>query len=789
MKKIIFVFILFSSAANTQPVVSNPLSIIPRPVSIKQSAGEFKLSKKTVIAVANEEDKKTAHLFNDYLQEIYGFSLVIVGQEGKDCIKLNTRPLLESTNKEAYTLAVSKDGISIEGSTHAATFYGIQTLIQLLAPYDVKSVLNKNVQISSLLIPLVTINDYPAFQYRGMHLDVTRHFFPVSFIKKYIDYLALHKMNYFHWHLTEDQGWRIEIKKYPRLTEVGAFRNGTVIGRYPGSGNDNKRYGGFYTQDDIKDIVQYAMNRHITVIPEIEMPGHSSAAIAAYPWLSCFPDRPTKFPTTASITSTQKQAAGEIKQVQETWGIFPDVYCAGNDSTFLFLQDVIDEVLPLFPSTYIHVGGDECPKTHWKACPRCQARMKKEGLKDEHELQSYFIQRIEKYLNSNGRILIGWDEILEGGLAPNAVVMSWRGEKGGIEAARQKHKVIMTPQKPLYFDHTQSTAEDSVTIGGYNPIENVYNYDPLPKELDDESAKYILGAQANVWTEYMKYPGKVEYMIFPRMSALSEVLWSPKSVKNWNDFEQRLQVHFKRYDLWKANYSKAYYDVKLSLVQNTNFKGIKLIIAPRDKQGEIYYEIKRKNQSLKYSKPIVINENSDIIVSYYRNKKLVNKIPLTISVNKATGKKIVLKNESSKTYPGDGAVTLVDGIVNDKALGRTKEFLGFQGIDMEAFIDLGKKEALKQVTVHILNQPASWIYPPGNIKVFLSQDGRIYKEAGMNDKLMKPAEEKKNSLRIDLQNNVARYVKVVVANWGEIADGSPGAGNKAWLFVDEIQVN
>jgi hexosaminidase len=368
---------------------------------------------------------------------------------------------------------------------------------------------------------------------------VGRHFFPVDFIKKYIDYIALHKMNYFHWHLTEDQGWRIEIKKYPRLTEVGAYRDGTIIGHFPGKGNDSIRYGGFYTQEEIKEVVAYAAKRYITVIPEIEMPGHSSAALTSYPYLGC---------------------TGGPYKVQQTWGVFEDVYCAGNDSVFTFLQDVIDEVITLFPSKYIHIGGDESPKTRWKSCPKCQKRIKDNNLKDEHELQSYFVQRMEKYINSKGRTIIGWDEILEGGLAPNAMVMSWRGEKGGIEAARQNHNVIMTPSSHVYLDHSQTKKEDSVTIGGFLPIQKVYSYEPVPKELTGEQAKHVFGAQANVWTEYMGSTQKVEYMLFPRLSALSEVLWSPAAQREWPDFEKRLPQQLKRYDLWKTNYSKAYLD-------------------------------------------------------------------------------------------------------------------------------------------------------------------------------------------------------------------------------------
>jgi hexosaminidase len=380
-----------------------------------------------------------------------------------------------------------------------------------------------------------------------MMLDVGRHFFSIEFVKRYIDYLAMHKMNQFHWHLTEDQGWRIEIKKYPRLTEVGGWRNGTVIGKRPWVKNDNLRYGGFYTQEQIRDVVAYAGKRYITIIPEIEMPGHGSAAIAAYPWLSCFPTEKTDIPDTA-LSEASRRSGGKF--VYEQWGVAEDVFCAGKDSTFEFLQDVIDEVAALFPSRFIHVGGDECPKTHWKRCPLCQKRMHDLGLKDEHELQSYFIQRMEKYVNSKGKTLIGWDEILEGGLAPNAVVMSWRGEKGGIAAAKQHHTVIMTPTTYVYFDYSQTRNEDSLTIGGYLPLEKVYKYEPLSTELSATDARYILGGQANLWTEYMTKPAKIEYQVFPRMDALSEVLWTPKDRRSWEGFEARLPDQLKRYDLW-----------------------------------------------------------------------------------------------------------------------------------------------------------------------------------------------------------------------------------------------
>ncbi|HYH16235.1 MAG TPA: family 20 glycosylhydrolase, partial [Flavisolibacter sp.] len=656
-------------------------------------------------------------------------------------------------------------------------------------PYDVKSMVNtsEGVTISSLNIPVVTVQDYPRFNYRGMHLDVCRHFFPISFLKKYIDYLALHKMNYFHWHLTDDQGWRIEIKKYPELTDVGAYRNGTLIGRYPGTGNDNTRYGSYYTQDDVKEIVQYAADRHITVVPEIEMPGHASAAIATFPWLSCFPDKPTKIPTKPSETSVQQQKEGKIKLVQETWGVFEDIFCAGNDSTFQFLENVLDEVLTLFPSTYIHIGGDEAPKNHWKKCPKCQARIKKEGLKDEHELQSYFVQRIEKYLNAKGRTIIGWDEILEGGLAPNAIVMSWRGEKGGITAAKQNHQVIMTPQKPVYFDHTQTRNEDSITIGGYNPIEAVYAYEPIPAALSTEEGKYIMGAQANLWTEYIKYPSKVEYMIFPRMSALSEVLWTPKEKKNWKDFEKRLQTQFKRYDLWKANYSRAYYDMKASVLPTKDNKGVLWQLQTAQPIGKIEYTWGERSATTAYQSPIRITNSANYIAFYSISGPILNTIQQSFYLNKATGKKVAIKTPPNEKYPGQGgAFSLVNGIYSNKGLSST-DWLGWIGDNLEATIDLGKAEKVSTVKMHTLEQNGSWIYLPSSVEVLTSNDGKIFKPMGRSSAFEKDTLTM-GFITISFKPTLARYIKVKASNHGLIPDSQPGAGNKAWLFADELQV-
>lgn len=538
--------LFFSLLLCTTLSFAQEVNIIPQPVKVVRNPGNFVITSQTSLVLTNKEDNATAAFLNGYLSQYYGFVLPIAKNASKNYIKLTSQKSIKGLKSEGYTFKSDKNGVEIHGNAAIGTFYGMQTLIQLLPVEKSKS----------LAIAAVEVQDEPRFEYRGAMLDVGRHYFPVAFVKKYIDYLALHKLNYFHWHLTEDQGWRIEIKKYPKLTEIGSKRNGSIIGSYPGKGSDNTPEGGFYTQEEVKDIVKYASDRFITVIPEIEMPGHGSAAIAAYPELSCFPNEKTQLADNMiSAKSKQEMANGRNKIVQETWGVHSDVYIP-SEYTFKFLQDVIDEVIVLFPSKYIHVGGDEAPKDAWKRSEFCQQLIKEKGLKDEHGLQSYFIQRMEKYINGKGRTLIGWDEILEGGLAPNAVVMSWRGEEGGIAAAKQNHQVIMTPGSHVYLDHSQTKNEKEVTIGGYLPIETVYAYEPIPKELNEQQAKYVLGAQGNVWTEYMANPAKVEYMIFPRLSALSEVLWSPKENKNWTEFQTKIETMKKRYAIWGANYFK-----------------------------------------------------------------------------------------------------------------------------------------------------------------------------------------------------------------------------------------
>ncbi len=786
MKKTIFFFLLLGCLISK---AQHNLTLVPAPAELSMKKGSFKLDKNTCIIVTDvlTHEIRVANQLKEHLLEKYGLNLNVgkLGDAEKKANRIifSLQPAAFPDQKTGFVVEVNKNEILLKGKNFESLFYSMQTLLQLI-PVSNNAVKSKN---NSYEVPQLLIKDYPRFTYRGMHLDVGRHFFPISFIKKYIDYLATYKYNTFHWHLTEDQGWRIEIKKYPELTTIGGWRNGSIIGRYPGKGSDNKAYGGFYTQEEIREVINYATARYIDVIPEIEMPGHSSAAIAAYPWLSCFPQKPTEIPANMiSQKSIEEQKNGRIKLVQETWGVFDDVFCAGKDSTFTFLANVIDEVITLFPSKYFHLGADECPKTHWKICPYCQQRMKDNHLKDEHELQSWFVQRIEKYLNSKGKTMIGWDEILEGGLAPNAVVMSWRGETGGIEAAKQKHPVIMTPGNPVYFDHTQSKNEDSITIGGYNPIENVYAYEPIPKELSAEDGKYILGAQANMWTEYMEYPSKVEYMMFPRMIALSEVLWSPKEKRDWKDFERRLPTVFERLDKQKINYSKAYYDLKATVIPTDDFKGV-------------LWKLESKIDI-----PIIINFNNGDTIWGYKKPQLITqgvflanattkeiKISQKFSFNKATGKKITIITPPSKSYPGNGAFTLVDGVQNEKGMSKTSEFIGFKGDDLDITIDLGKEMDVSKVTLHVLKQTGSWIYLPKQVEVTYIPyiDTTIITRHPPLEMITVDVNTEGDLNKIEIKKEkFCRYIRVVAKNYGIIPTGKPGGGNPAWLFVDEIEV-
>jgi hexosaminidase len=761
MRKLLLLFLIVFSFQ----LCGQTPAIIPEPVAISAGKGQFTLSRQTVIVSNDPAIRDAIIFFNQYLFENYGFRLTVKKQHTGSAIRLISRVFIRAPDKDAYQLTVDKKSITIEGDTHAGTFYGLQTLIQLL-PVE---------KSTSLTIPALSINDYPRFKYRGMMLDVSRHFFSVEMVKKYIDYLALHKINYFHWHLTDDQGWRIEIKKYPLLTQKGAWRNGTITGRYPGNGNTNQQYGGYYTQAQIKEVVAYAAARYITVVPEIEMPGHGSAAIAAYPELSCFPQR-----STYSYYPKECAWSGDTtgKHVQQTWGVFDDVFCAGKENTFRFLQGVIDEVIPLFPGPYIHVGGDECPKENWKACPDCQRRIRENGLKDEHELQSYLIQRMEKYINAKGRKLIGWDEILEGGLAPNATVMSWRGEKGGIEAAAQKHTVIMTPTSYVYFDYAQSRREDSVTNGGVNDLEKVYSYNPIPAEMPAADTSFVLGAQANMWTEYISNRRKLEYMLFPRLAALSEVLWTPVEKKSMQNFERKLRTQLRRYDRWKANYSRAFYQIKQKITQAPGH-GLYWELSSRSGKP-ITFVTDLIDSSGYYKQPVLINQRSTF-TAYCDGQS----ISQTFFFNKATARDISLSPAPSKSYPGEGAFTLVNGIRTDRKLQEPDYWIGYQGKAFTITIDLGKDDTFSEIKLATLQQPNSWIYAPLRIVLSVSNDNSTYRAIeGLTFSL------KENELTARLPQAVkARYLRINVPEGQLIPAGAPGAGSKAWVFLQEVEVN
>jgi len=516
----------------THVTATASLSLIPKPVSVQTTDEFFVFGPKTAIAATGPLARLGRQLQED-LSPATGYEFPVLGRAGSNSIHLRLDKALAKFGSEGYQLHVKPTGVEIAASTPAGVFYGIQTLRQMLPPEIFRRAKTDGVDWS---IPGATIQDQPRFSWRGLHIDVGRHFMPKEFLLKYIDLLALQKMNVLHLHLTEDQGWRIEIKKYPKLTSVGSIRKQTMAGHYEEHRFDGVPYGGFYTQDDIREIVRYAQDRFVNVMPEIEMPGHSQAAIAAYPELG----------------NTGKQL-----EVGTQWGVVENVFNP-NDSTIRFLQDVLSEVLELFPSKFIHVGGDECPKSQWKASPDAQAKIKALGLKDENELQSWFIHQMDTFLASKGRRLVGWDEILEGGLAPGATVMSWQGEEGGIAAAKAGHDVVMTPSPYTYFDHyqTRDHKAEGVAFGGFLPLNRVYGYDPVPKQLTPEEAKHILGAQGQLWTEYIPTPKRLEFMAFPRACALAEVLWTPKAEKDYDEFMKRLPTHLARLTAMDVDYCK-----------------------------------------------------------------------------------------------------------------------------------------------------------------------------------------------------------------------------------------
>ncbi|GAB3823764.1 glycoside hydrolase family 20 protein [Pontibacter rugosus] len=682
--------------------------------------------------------------------------------KAKNIIQLALTPTPDTLGREGYTLEVSPDRVILAANKPNGLFWGTQTLRQLLPPAPTKA---------PVALPAVSIADKPRYGWRGMHLDVTRHFFPVAFVKEYIDYLAMHKLNTFHWHLTDDQGWRIEIKKHPKLTEVGAWRDSTLIGHYwdlPQT-YDNERHGGFYTQEQIKEVVRYAQERYITVVPEIEMPGHAVAALAAYPELSC---------------------TGGPFHVESKWGIFKDVFCSGNEQTFTFLEDVLTEVMALFPSEYIHIGGDESPKDRWKECPKCQRRMAQEGLKDEHELQSYFVQRMEKFVNARGRRIIGWDEILEGGLAPNATVMSWRGTKGGIAAAKQKHGVVMTPGTHLYFDHYQGArALEPVTIHGYSPLSKVYAFEPTPAELTEAERKYILGAQANLWTEYIATEEHVQYMVFPRIAALSEVLWTPAKLKNWENFKQRMRRQYQRYDALGVNYARSVFQVRQQLTLDAKRNAATVTFETDAAGTDIHYTLDGStptSRSPKDSNPFEVEKAAVIKAGSFVDGKLVGQVTTEVfDATKALNQQVSLKNAPHSSFAAPAI--LVNGLhgTTDQYDG---QWLGLLGEDLEAVIDLQQVQPVSRISSSYFQHIGYRVFLPAQVEYAVSEDGKNYRTVKV---IEKPNEEEgilRKAVVAEIPATKARYIKVTARNVGISPEKYPSAGQKAWLMVDELTV-
>ncbi len=755
--------------------------VVPLPLEVNVTQeSPFCLNRGTTIVYPESDEllKRNAEFLSQYITESAGFSPKVKalpqGEEGDDrCIILGLDPTIE--NAEGYTIDIDNKQIHINGQTANGVFYGIQTL---------RKSIPAGTTATDIMLPAGNIKDEPRFGYRGMLLDVSRHFFPVEFIKNYIDILALHNINTFHWHITDDQGWRIEIKKYPELTEIGSIRPRTVIGRNTPE-YDDIPHGGFYTQEEAREIVQYASERYITVIPEVDLPGHMLSALAAYPELGC---------------------TGGPYEVCQLWGIFEDVLCIGNEKTFEFLEGVLDEIIDIFPSKYIHIGGDEVPRTRWKACPKCQARIRQEGLKAdknhtaEDRLQSYCMTRIEKYLNDKGRQIIGWDEILEGEVAPNATVMSWRGLEGGIKAARLGHDVIMVPTSYAYFDYyqTDNRAGEPFAIGGYVPVEKVYSLEPAPDELTEEQKKYIIGVQANLWTEYIADGKHVEYMILPRAAALCEVQWMQPQQKNFDDFTTRLMRLIKLYDLKGWNYSKTMFDIRAVYTPkpagDDNPKGYLEVDMSTIDNAPIYYTLdgtEPTETSPQYTAPLQIDQTADFRAAAIRPTGKSKVTEKSISFNKATMHPIELTGSKPvPRYTYKGASTLVDGL-RGSDIYTSGEWLGFYKDDAEVVIDLGEpKVSISRVATHANVDMGSWIMGCTGLVVYTSDDNQKFSKVAEKDFPAITELSKKGIVDYELtfEPTEARYVKVVVKNGNKLPKGHSGEGRNAFLFIDEIEV-
>lgn len=729
-------------------------NIIPKPQSLDSLAGFFHINGETKINTIESCEKQAAN-FQHFLQDHTKLDIPL---SETSMLNGTISILLEQGNNiETYNLEVTKNGIWLSSNTTAGISRGIATIKQLIY-------LNSN--SSGYFIPCVKIQDAPSYRHRGLLLDCSRHFFKKEVVKKYIDLLALYKMNVLHWHLTEDQGWRIEIDKYPKLTEIGAWR--TEL--------DGSKYGGFYTKEDIGEIVAYATERHITVIPEIELPGHSQAAIAAYPDLSC---------------------NGEQVDVANDWGVFKEIYCAGNEDVFTFLEDVLTEVMELFPSQYIHIGGDEAPKFRWKHCKKCQQRIATENLKDEHGLQSYFISRIETFLNKNGRQLIGWDEILEGGLSPNATVQSWRGIEGGITAANAGHNAIMSPTSHCYLDYDLKAID----------LEKVYNFDPIPSELAKDKQHFIIGGEVNMWTEHVPDENNLDSKVFPRLLAMSEVLWSSNKEKNYEEFYNRVQSHYPMLKDLGVNYGDENVPSKI----HTTIKDNQVIITPLPRNKDLtlkytwqygwYAEIDtvhpKSNEYKNIEKEIALGKSGTLYIQAYKNNKIYGEATAQHYENHiGIGASIKYKNNYNQWYTAGGDSALVDGKTGSLDF-RDGNWQGFWGKDAELILDLGEidlmneEKKISEVAINFYQYNNSWIFLPTKVSFFISQDGKSYENVPtMANENINPKERGKHieTFRTRFERSHIRYIKVKATNIGKVPDWHEATGSDAWLFMDEIIV-
>lgn len=766
--------ILFSTcfyACSEKRTLNSDYEIIPKPLDVNCKGDASFLLKDGVAVIYPENNRKmqdNAEFLVDYVEKQTGVKLTShagMPVDGAICLTLD----LSDDNAEAYKLIVNDKRVCISGASEAGVFYGIQTLRKSLpVAQDI------NVNLSA-----VEIYDKPRFAYRGAMLDVARHFYTVDEVKTFIDMLALHNINRFHWHLTDDQGWRIEIKKYPKLMSVASERKETVVGRWYSGIYDGKPYGGYYTQDELRDVIDYAAKRHITIIPEVDLPGHMQAALTAYPELGC---------------------TGGPYEVRTIWGVSQDVLCVGNDFTLQFVKDVLSEVADIFPSEYIHIGGDECPKVRWEKCPKCQERIKSLGLKSdakhtkEQRLQSYMIQEAAKYLKEKGKRIIGWTEILEGGLVPDATLMSWIGESGGIEAAHQHHDVIMTPNTYLYFDYYQSkkVEDEPLAIGGYLPIEKTYNYEPMPKELTKEEQQYIKGVQANLWTEYIPVFSQVQYMVLPRLGAAAEVQWTDPSKKDYKDFLRRVPHLVAVYDCYGWNYATHVYDVNVDMKADTvnHVLNVQLSTMADD---PIYYTLDGQDpteKSLKYTKPFTIDQ-SVVLKTMAVHPDRTSKISVdTIRFNKATLKPVVLLQPNEFRFSPDGPVVLVDGRNGNHSFD-TGAWLAVAGNDLEAVINMQAETILSSASVHVYVRKDAWLFDARGFSVSVSSDNKNYKEVASQEYKQMQESDSDGIIEHELSFDPckATYVKIKVISEKSMPDWHWDAGKAPFLLVDEIILN